>query len=226
MKSNSDANFTSGSKTSPIISSSSSHYSHYQQQLIQQQQEGHSHFSIKTTKKFKHVRERGSFFSTPLAYRRFTLILGIILGALFPTLLLKPQIPKTLISHASIITNYLSLALPDVDFTTITNLIPDSKFQSLNILTEKFSTDGWLLSGKEETFMPAKKFIEDHPLELKHPVILVPGIISTGLEVWNSPGGGNRSQGIQDKTCATKYFRTRMWGTVNQVTLCIFLLQL
>ncbi|RKP07295.1 Lecithin:cholesterol/phospholipid:diacylglycerol acyltransferase [Thamnocephalis sphaerospora] len=40
-------------------------------------------------------------------------------------------------------------------------------------------------------------------LTAKHPVILVPGIISTGLENWGT------------SECSRKYFRHRMWGTVT-----------
>lgn len=37
--------------------------------------------------------------------------------------------------------------------------------------------------------------------DVRHPVVMVPGIVSTGLELW------------EGKSCARKHFRERMWGT-------------
>ncbi|RKP26338.1 Lecithin:cholesterol/phospholipid:diacylglycerol acyltransferase [Syncephalis pseudoplumigaleata] len=40
-------------------------------------------------------------------------------------------------------------------------------------------------------------------LQAKHPIVLIPGIISTGLESWST------------SKCSGKYFRHRMWGTIT-----------
>jgi len=42
-------------------------------------------------------------------------------------------------------------------------------------------------------------------LRAKHPVVLVPGIVTTGLELWHG------------EECANGYFRQRMWGTMTMV---------
>eukprot|EP00954_Amorphochlora_amoebiformis_P015426 1209379-Amorphochlora_amoeboformis.AAC.1 len=39
----------------------------------------------------------------------------------------------------------------------------------------------------------------------KHPVFMVPGIITTGLELWKG------------EDCARKYFRQRVWGTFSSI---------
>mmetsp|Transcript_8777 Transcript_8777/g.20724 ORF Transcript_8777/g.20724 Transcript_8777/m.20724 type:complete len:703 (+) Transcript_8777:89-2197(+) len=39
----------------------------------------------------------------------------------------------------------------------------------------------------------------------RHPVVMIPGIITTGLELW------------QGEECAKSYFRQRMWGTMTMV---------
>ncbi|MEW5299264.1 MAG: hypothetical protein WDW36_002297 [Sanguina aurantia] len=39
----------------------------------------------------------------------------------------------------------------------------------------------------------------------KHPVVIIPGFVSAGLELW------------EGKTCAKKYFRQRMWGTLTMI---------
>eukprot|EP00466_Bigelowiella_natans_P008669 jgi/Bigna1/56399/estExt_Genewise1Plus.C_980022 len=42
-------------------------------------------------------------------------------------------------------------------------------------------------------------------IEAKHPVVMIPGVITTGLELWR----GER--------CASKYFRQRVWGTFSSL---------
>lgn len=39
----------------------------------------------------------------------------------------------------------------------------------------------------------------------RHPVAFLPGIVSTGLELWAG------------KECAKRYFRQRMWGTLTMM---------
>jgi phospholipid:diacylglycerol acyltransferase len=43
-------------------------------------------------------------------------------------------------------------------------------------------------------------------LTAHHPIVIIPGIISTGLEVW------------QAKACAKQYFRGRLWGSSTMLT--------
>ena len=53
-------------------------------------------------------------------------------------------------------------------------------------------------------------------LRAKHPVVMVPGIVTTGLELWAG------------EECARGYFRQRLWGTMSMVqkiminTRCVF----
>ena len=43
--------------------------------------------------------------------------------------------------------------------------------------------------------------VRERGLGAKHPVVIVPGFVSTGLELWRG------------KACGASYFRRRMWGT-------------
>ncbi|KAI8819358.1 Phospholipid:diacylglycerol acyltransferase [Fimicolochytrium jonesii] len=52
-------------------------------------------------------------------------------------------------------------------------------------------------------FLPGARLAREG-LQVKHPVVLIPGIVSTGLEVWNTAP-------------ETKFFRKRMWGTLDQI---------
>lgn len=40
-------------------------------------------------------------------------------------------------------------------------------------------------------------------LTAKHPIVMVPGVVTTGLEVWKG------------RPCIQRYFRQRIWGTIN-----------
>ncbi|KAJ3126664.1 hypothetical protein HK101_005719 [Irineochytrium annulatum] len=65
--------------------------------------------------------------------------------------------------------------------------------------------DGW------EEFLPGLELAQEENLTAKHPVVIMPGITSTHLEVWNS-------KSVTDKvSCGLKYFRRRLWGTLNQI---------
>lgn len=46
-------------------------------------------------------------------------------------------------------------------------------------------------------------------LKAKHPVIFIPGVISTGLEVW------------QGRPCAESYFRQRLWTSTNMLRMML-----
>ncbi|KAI8808048.1 Lecithin:cholesterol acyltransferase-domain-containing protein [Cladochytrium replicatum] len=46
-----------------------------------------------------------------------------------------------------------------------------------------------------------------------YPIIMIPGVVSTGLEVWST---GTKRSKVGHEKCGAKYFRKRMWGTLNQ----------
>ncbi len=48
-------------------------------------------------------------------------------------------------------------------------------------------------------FSVGEELLEKYGLEKKHPVILIPGIISTGLESWGTESAGR------------SFFRKRLW---------------
>ncbi|KAJ3077061.1 hypothetical protein HK102_005299, partial [Quaeritorhiza haematococci] len=97
-----------------------------------------------------------------------------------------------------------------------------------------------------EEFMPGAKFAHENGWHAKYPVILIPGVVSTGLEVWNTPpakstpsshktpsnpsnpsaspssnassssASSSSASSNTHTNCGQKYFRKRMWGTLNQ----------
>lgn len=48
-------------------------------------------------------------------------------------------------------------------------------------------------------FTVGEQMVEDHSLKKHHPVILIPGIVSTGLESWGT------------ESVARPFFRKRLW---------------
>ncbi|TPX50652.1 hypothetical protein SeMB42_g02173 [Synchytrium endobioticum] len=66
----------------------------------------------------------------------------------------------------------------------------------------------------DDDFFKIGKKLLDEGLVAKHPVLFIPGLISSSLEVWNTP-----AQPVSIERCKNQnYFRKRMWGTMNQVS--------
>lgn len=102
--------------------------------------------------------------------------------------------------------------IPDLsDFEDLDLSMPDLSSALANI---SWYEGGWqkLRSDLEEAFEPARDFwrnrdfevgmgLKEEGLEAYYPVILIPGIISTGLESW-TPGA---------------FFRKRVWGSTSMI---------
>jgi phospholipid:diacylglycerol acyltransferase len=76
---------------------------------------------------------------------------------------------------------------------------PISDILSQIYLSDWYKTFMRSNSGNEEALSSDRG---DH---VHHPVVMVPGIVSTGLEVWKA------------KPCASKHFRERLWGTTVMI---------
>ena len=57
----------------------------------------------------------------------------------------------------------------------------------------------------QERLRPGFQLAKEKGAKGKYPVVMIPGFVTSGLEVW------------QGKECAKKYFRQRMWGGVGSV---------
>lgn len=65
-------------------------------------------------------------------------------------------------------------------------------------LSSNVSSLQWGEEGYEET---PGKVAQELGMKAKHPIVIVPGWSTTGLELW------------QGEPCAQRFFRQRMWGT-------------
>ncbi|KAJ1666290.1 phospholipid:diacylglycerol acyltransferase [Coemansia sp. RSA 1813] len=126
--------------------------------------------------------------------RRRWFIAGIVIGFLvaLATVLYTNPTSNTHISkiHTIIGDFEISSLVPDT-------LLPDDFIRDITKLLSSDTTE----QRASEDFQPAMSLVEEEGLGKKHNVILVPGIISSGLESWST---GN---------CSRPYFRQRLWGT-------------
>ncbi|KAJ2783203.1 phospholipid:diacylglycerol acyltransferase [Coemansia interrupta] len=100
--------------------------------------------------------------------------------------------------------NHIHQVLGEFD---VTSLLPESLMPEdfIRDVSKLLSLDGF---GQETAanytsgdFQPAQTLVREEGLKKKHNVILIPGIISSGLESWSTAD------------CSRPYFRQRLWGT-------------
>ncbi|KAJ2717049.1 phospholipid:diacylglycerol acyltransferase [Coemansia spiralis] len=131
----------------------------------------------------------------PVRRRRWWFAAGILFGAAAAVCTVL-YVNPTQNTHI----NWMQELLGDFE---VSSLVPDS------LLPEDFLRDISRLLAADETvlavgeFEPAQSLVRSETLEKTHNVILVPGIISSGLESWST---GN---------CSRPYFRQRLWGTAT-----------
>ena len=113
--------------------------------------------------------------------KRFWFSVGILLGFILPSFLIAPKV-----LHVAGVTE--------------TDLIDDFLRQSLI----PFISESIPLDNNNALPRPGK-MLADEGARAKHPVFLIPGFVTTGLELW------------QGEECAKTYFRQRMWGSTTMV---------
>lgn len=98
--------------------------------------------------------------------------------------------------HATIGDFELASLLPD-------SLVPDDFIQDIsNLLSlDNDAAAPVVANYSKGDFQPALTLMENEQLTKKHNVLLIPGIISSGLESWSTAN------------CSKPYFRQRLWGT-------------
>jgi phospholipid:diacylglycerol acyltransferase len=131
--------------------------------------------------------------------RRVVFILGTVLGLLvtvfFSTVshpTLKSELDRlvTFDSMGEIYDNWKDF-LP----SSISSLLTDSEFANQN---DTFH-------GSAESFSVGRRMVQLHNLTAKHNVVMVPGVVSTGIESWGSTTDG--------ECPSIAHFRKRLWGS-------------
>lgn len=134
-------------------------------------------------------------------HRRFHFVVGILVGALL-VLLLYMAPPDARIQFEEL-QNFVTVNLAELDLPA---LLPQS------LLAEEFMSNitSFLRppAGSEgNPFQPGLSLREEFDLKPHFPIVLIPGIVSTGLESWSTAN------------CSQRYFRKRMWGTLSMCLL-------
>ncbi|KAG1141185.1 hypothetical protein G6F37_002798 [Rhizopus arrhizus] len=138
-------------------------------------------------------KEKRPFWSR----KRFNFIVGLSVGLLATYVASTTPVAQ---SHINSLQHYLLLQLADIDLASIlpaTEMVDEFLGNFTNLITPTPAT--------EMSFMPALEYKESLDLKPQFPVVMIPGIVSSGLESW---GTSEQSK---------KYFRKRLWGTMTMV---------
>ncbi|OBZ89829.1 Phospholipid:diacylglycerol acyltransferase [Choanephora cucurbitarum] len=129
--------------------------------------------------------------------KRFNFFVGVSVG-----LLAMYAASTTPVAQTSLHTlhDYLLLQLADMD---LANILPQSEM--VDEFLGNFTNFITPTPATEISFMPALEYREQMDLKPHFPVVMIPGIISSGLESW----------GTSEKS--KKYFRKRLWGTMTMI---------
>lgn len=133
--------------------------------------------------------------------RRVVFVLGAVLGLLL-TIFLSTFSSQDLRNELEQIVRFDSSAFFLDDWK---DLLPAGIQSMLSDFENKDSNKPDELNGSAESFSAGKRMVEQYNLTAKHNVIMVPGVISTGIESW----GLN-----EDGDCPSiHHFRKRLWGS-------------
>lgn len=138
--------------------------------------------------------------------RKFWFPLGIVLGLLISAYTFHPAFPPDLIDSISGEVGK-GMSMPDLSNLFSSMSIPwldDFNFRDVtsNISIIQDAKKMWF----SRDFKPGLKLRTEEGLTVSHPVILMPGIVSSGLESWSA-----------DTPEARSFFRKRLWGTSTMI---------
>lgn len=164
----------------------------------------HHHHHHHRRKKFK--RKFVNFFTRS---RRITFILGALVGLLTAWYYTAPaelniDIESLLGELPSF--DFDGLSLDTISFDSISDFMGDIKGKlPTRILQEASSIEKSHKNNQKAAAFAVGYAMKDEGLKSKYNVVLVPGVISTGLESWSLQGTAE---------CPTEsHFRKRMWGS-------------
>ncbi|KAI0343373.1 phospholipid:diacylglycerol acyltransferase [Trametopsis cervina] len=136
--------------------------------------------------------------------RRFLFPLGIILGVFIGFILIQPNDFTEFQTHLALLLDEFEfdLSLPQLPFDL--SMVENEWRRLKSNIPEPWKLN---TNGLEFTVGEA---IAERGLSAKHPVILVPGIISTGLESWSTTPEYRQ------------FFRQKMWGGFSMISQVMF----
>ncbi|RXW21904.1 hypothetical protein EST38_g3952 [Candolleomyces aberdarensis] len=134
---------------------------------------------------------------------RFLFPLGIIFGILLGFAFIEPQDIQDIHAQMAVLMNEYDINLPQ---------LPDFDFSRLETEWSRLRgsiPEVWKFNNDGREFQVGEQ-MKERGLSAKHPVILIPGIISTGLESWTTTP--------EYRT----FFREKLWGGFNMLSQVTF----
>ncbi|GJE91506.1 LACT-domain-containing protein [Phanerochaete sordida] len=146
-------------------------------------------------------KERRRFYAT----RRFLFPLGILVGILLGFILIQPSDFTDFQTHLALLLDEFELDFAFPQFPQIDLSVVENEWRRLRSNIPEL----WKLNTNGLEFTVGEA-IAQRGLSAKHPVILIPGIISTGLESWSTSPEYRA------------FFRQRVWGGFSMITQVTF----
>ncbi|KAJ7502907.1 phospholipid:diacylglycerol acyltransferase [Mycena galericulata] len=152
--------------------------------------------------------------------RRFLFPLGIFLGALIAFSLIEPRDIQDLHAHLLLLLGEYELTLPGIDLSRVEtewqrlrSNIPEVcgslAHKAFFYLIRASRNLFWKLSNDGREFQVGEA-MRARGLTAHHPVVLIPGVISTGLESWSTDPDYRA------------FFRQKLWGGFNMLSQVTF----
>lgn len=133
--------------------------------------------------------------------RRLIFILGAFLGVLLPFSFGAYHVHN---SDSDLFDNFVNFDSLKVYLDDWKDVLPQGISSFIDdIQAGNYSTSS--LDDLSENFAVGKQLLRDYNIEAKHPVVMVPGVISTGIESWGVIG--------DDECDSSAHFRKRLWGS-------------
>lgn len=142
--------------------------------------------------------------------RRFIFFLGAIIGLLIPIYFGADHIHQ---NNPELIDKYLDMNQMKNYFDEWSSSLPPGVSSWMTDLPKKIMPSQSLEKELQHSFALGKKFKNELNYTAKYPIVMVPGVISTGIENWGLTG--------DDECDSTAHFRKRLWGSFYMLRIMV-----
>lgn len=135
--------------------------------------------------------------------KRFIFFLGILFGLFIPGYFGVSHLHN---NNRDLLDKYLTLGNVRGYFDEWTDSIPPGFQTFLSDIQRRLIPEQTMEKNLKHSFAVGKQLLKEiDGIGPKHPVLMVPGVISTGIECWSVNG--------DDECDSTPHFRKRLWGS-------------
>lgn len=180
--------------------------------MVIEQEELHQHQHHEKTTTTKHKKQRKRLRNS----RSITFIIGTILGLTLALYFGAKHHPSTAELDLDTLLNFSGLneVLDDWRDTIglpsgIQSMLSDFQATFMN----NRSSNGRDSRSLTESFKVGEYVRNEFSLQAKHPIVMVPGVISTGIESWSLHGPNGPNGGASENCPSKPHFRKRLWGS-------------